>query len=398
MSSNIRSLSSILCFLLSFVLSIIVMHYTVGLIPTLSTDVLAVAYFIPLLSFFVYGKLRANRLWLFFLLYLPFTIILGQPSPVFRSWERLLLFAVMFMVCSPALQSDYSRNFRRNCLNISIIICVVLSVGSFFAYFAGINLDTTRDIGDYVDHAGWFSGLTRMSMILAPVSGLSALYLLNKTLKNKSIIYGLLTIPCIGSVLFSASRAGFIATLGGILVMLYYITQRNRKIFKKIITLFVLLAISFPIWESALSPVKQKQEGHFEDSVFDSREGKVQARFAEFVSSPLWGVGFCAQDINGKDYYNKETGTIEPGSSWLALLSMSGIVGFFLFLRLAIASFKIVMCYADDSSFWLLGALVFFFIHMIAEGYIFASGSPTSCLLWLVLGNSCDTKFLRKVT
>ena len=51
-----------------------------------------------------------------------------------------MLFAVLFLLCSPIIQSAYARKFRKDALLISIIISVILTVGSFFAYFLGINV------------------------------------------------------------------------------------------------------------------------------------------------------------------------------------------------------------------------------------------------------------------
>ena len=376
----------------ALLLSLVVMHYCIGAISVLPNELLIGAYVFAFLLI-IRKPIEAIELkWVYFLFFLPFTILLGRPDPIFKPWSRLMLFSVLFLLCSPIIQSEYARKFRKDALLISIIISVILTVGSFFAYFLGINYFTISSeyVTEYVGVAGHFSGLTRQSMILGPLSGISSIVFFNLYLKNNKIMHLLFLIPSIGCVLFASSRIAFLATIVGCLIVLYYFVENKYRFFKYLFSITILILITFPLWQSATTALQNKQKMHVGEHLFDSRAQKFEARIDEFSSSPIWGVGFAGINPHGKDKFNKKTGSIEPGSSWLAVLSMTGIVGFLLFSTLYYKSAKISI---DNQTPYLVGLLGFYCVHMIAEGYVFAGGNPNCFLLWLIMGVAVDKKY-----
>lgn len=151
--------------------------------------------------------------------------------------------------------------------------------------------------------------------------------------------------------------------------------------------------LTFPLWERAADGVIKKQEGNVKaGSQFNSRGSKWDARIEEFAGSPVFGVGFSAQDPDGKDEYDKRNGTIEPGSSWLAVLSMTGAVGFVLIVLMLVFPLFYLRDNPNPFNALLLGLLVFFFLSFIAEGYIFAGGNPLCFIAWLVFGCANDAR------
>ena len=94
--------------------------------------------------------------------------------------------------------------------------------------------------------------------------------------------------------------------------------------------------------------------------------------------------------VTNKDVYNPLTGTIEPGTSWLAVLSMTGIIGFILFLSIFITCFK--QSLSNQYSIQLTGLLAFFAVHLLVEGYVFAASNHVCYMFWLILGCSFDYK------
>ena len=378
---------------LALLLVIVAMHYLVGGIVTLPNIWLGVLYLVIFVFYVINGGIHIEYKWLLFLLYLPLTIILAQPASIFRSWERYVLFALLFLICSPVLQSYYTRKFRLSAYLYVLIISILLSVGSFIGYFLGINFCTNDSdyIVDYVGVAGHFSGLTRQSMFLGPLSGISSVFLFYKYLSSKDKIWLLLFIPCMGSMFYSSSRSAFLATIAGLLTVLYYFVENKKEFCKKLLIALLLVGITFPLWKSVTLALQDKQNMHKDDTgLFDSRSGKVEQRFEEFISSPIWGVGFAAIDANGKDPYNRNTGTVEPGSSWLAVLSMTGLIGFILFSMLFKESFVTVRSVSARAS--LTGILVFYAVHMLVEGYIYAAGNPNTFIVWLIIGCCYDVK------
>ena len=119
--------------------------------------------------------------------------------------------------------------------------------------------------------------------------------------------------------------------------------------------------------------------------IFDSRSEKVNARWNEFRESPIIGIGFSV--IDTKYDRIKVNGAIEPGSSWLGILSMTGIIGFLLFFAIIYRSWLIVhnrrLSLYD-------GLIVVISIHMLVEGYVFSAGSLQCIVLWTILGTSFD--------
>jgi len=117
-------------------------------------------------------------------------------------------------------------------------------------------------------------------------------------------------------------------------------------------------------------------------------------RMIEFNSSPYFGVGFATQKDDiitlDNDYLEvaAATGSIEPGSTYLMILSMTGLFG-------AFAMFLLMFKAMVSRGFWRrialqdsykLATFVFFSVHFIAEGYIFSSGALFACIFWLLLG------------
>jgi O-antigen ligase len=121
----------------------------------------------------------------------------------------------------------------------------------------------------------------------------------------------------------------------------------------------------------------------------DTRGHLWAARLEEYMSSPVIGVGFQQQRIYRKD---TDENFLEPGSSYLAVLSMTGTVGLIGFVWLVVSLFSslftstsaVPTAYQD----LLRGWTAFFAVHLIIEGYIFACGSLLCFLFWLTAGCS----------
>lgn len=373
--------------------AIVIIQTAIGGMRAIPSTIIGIVYFLSMIICIKSDSFKIDKKWLIFLLYLPITIIIGRPHEVFNSWNRLIMFCLMYISVSSLIQSNYARRFRKCIFNMAILLCIIISYLSFAGYFLGINLfspDGYEDV-NYVGVAGLFSGITKQSMLLGPISGLATIYLFSKAIENKkSIISWLMILPSMGCVLFSASRSAFIATIGGIIVVLYNKFTRKSEFIKYIIIIGIFALLTFPMWQSATTALQNKQAIHKDDtSRFDSRTDKVDARISEFVSSPIFGIGFAAVDYYGKDGFNKVKGTIEPGTSWLAILSMTGLIGFILFLNIFIDSF--IRIRKNNLQVWLVGMFAFFAIHMLVEGYIYAGGSVLAFLLWLILGQCYDS-------
>jgi hypothetical protein len=199
--------------------------------------------------------------------------------------------------------------------------------------------------------------------------------------------------------MFSASRGAIIATIAGCLIMILQLI-RNRSYKKRALHFLIisLLGIALAItYTNITDGIESKFLNRDEGGLFSSRETKINHRIDEFSSSPIVGIGFSAIDINGGDEYNTHTGVIEPGSSWFAILSMSGIIGLIFVILMLYKGAKNLKESKADYKYLLIALFIFFIFSMYSEGYIFAGGSSLCALLWLTLGqcisaNNIDNK------
>lgn len=377
-------------------LALIVFSNVVGGIPHLPQWVLVGAYACAVLYLVIDKKIKIEKRWLLILAYIPINILLARPNSVFQPWLRYAFFAVLLLVVSPMIKSTRARIFRKQCLHNISFLCVLLGAASFVAYFAGVNFFENRYEGgyieDYVGSAGQFSGLSSHSMLLGPLSAVGAVYLFYYVNIRRYRWLWMPLIMCVGSSFFAASRAAIIAMVVGAVALIYYSTNYKTIFVKRLFVICICLLMSFPLWQGATAGLSKKQRARSEaGGAFDSRTVKVECRVAEFKSSPIVGVGFASIDPRGNDRFNWRTGTCEPGSSWLAILSMTGIAGLLILLPIFIKAFQYGKFYMEN--FWMLGTLSFFYVHMAVEGYIFAAGSPLAFILWLSIGTCYETKY-----
>ena len=83
---------------------------------------------------------------------------------LFKSWMRLGLFALLVTAYFPVFRSEYFDKLRARAFPLMLILLWFTSVGSFGAYFMGINY-MSKAFGAYAeamnrDTIGWFGGLT----------------------------------------------------------------------------------------------------------------------------------------------------------------------------------------------------------------------------------------------
>lgn len=323
---------------------------------------------------------------LIFLLYLPLTLIINHIPSVFNVWSRYLFFVILSIAVSPLINSSYAVKFKENSFRVIIISCGIIASISFVCYFLGINLVIDIWKGGYREYtnntAGTFGGITAHSMLLGPISGIGtigAIWL--ATTRNKS--FYIVAIMCIGSLLFSASRSSLISTICAAGVFFYFSSRDKEKNTRHIIGIIIVLICSFPLWGSALKGITAKNEGSITEGVnINTRSEKWDYRIKEWEESPIFGIGFCV--VSDLDEVSQD-GKIEPGSSWLALLSMTGLIGFTLFAAMFIRGLRNTLRQWSPRSALIGAVLVLLGVHMTAEGHIFSAGSFLCMMVWLTL-------------
>lgn len=379
--------------LLAFGLGCVALSPLIGFLPSLTPFYYLLLVLVAVKMAFSIRKIEPIAL--VFIIACALSIVLASPPSFFKSWGRLGLFLLVFIAVSPLIQSKKTRSFRESVLQLTLFVSVIVGLVSFVFYFLGINFMWGTRI-DTIDGIGTFGGLTKHSMVLGPISAIATIYCSYRALVTKNNLYWLLAVPCMACVLFSASRTALIAALCGLMSMFYVVSaSNNRVLLKRFYPIIGILLVSFPLWQGALSGVKMKQQNNIEHfgGTFGSREDKWENRLEEFKGSPVWGVGFSACDPLNYGDYNKDLGaTIEPGSSWLAVLSMTGLIGFIPFAIIAYRAMQRVWnCRKNNLRVALyIGLIVFLFFHMLSEGYVLAGGSCLCFICWLIIACCYD--------
>lgn len=323
-----------------------------------------------------------DKNFLLFLLAIFFSILFNDIPIFFRPYQRYISFLIIILLFSAVISSDKLVKFRVN------IFFAILNILSFYTIisFMGLLAGVFPLVGK-----GGFQGITNHSMMMSPIAGISALYMTYHYLCNKkNYIYIILGSVCLIVTLIAGSRAALMSMFLGFIFFLYKDGLITIKAFPKVMFGFVLIGLFLVVIpQDYFGRVSQKFEyGNNSGSVLFSRESLWETRISEFNNNPIFGCGFSSIDTrlttDFGDLFDAESGNIEPGTSWGAVLSMCGLLGFICFLVMCISRFRAIVRSGNNTNNALISSIfVFFMFHMIFEGYIFASGSILMLLFWL---------------
>lgn len=328
-----------------------------------------------------------NKKYLFFISAALFSIWLNDIPDFFRAPFRALAFFSLAFMVGPFFVNERLVSMRRLLFVRTLLILRWVVLISFVLKLVAPALVTDRT---------GFSGITVHSMVLSPLAGICLLYSLYRIYlsENRKEFYkeSIYLCICFLVLLLSGSRGALAATVTAV-AFFYFRLYRHRIGRLLQLSLFVLLfAVSTSaIWWPYTERLRQKTESSRKSGgTLSTRERIWQDRLDEFAAFPLFGVGFASYNldyIQSLHTINKESGTLEPGTSWLFLLSSMGIYGFLAFL-LPFAYIVYILFKELDTGFnggFLSSVMVLFSVHMLVEGYVTASGAYLCFLLWLTL-------------
>ena len=257
-------------------------------------------------------------------------------------------------------------------------LVVVCAIGSLAINLVGIRLNGR----------GAFPGLMSHSMLLAPVSALAVIDLFGRQQKQYSQLRLIMLVLCCLACIGAGSRGSVIALAAGVSV---HIASRREGLYLVVLAAVGLMLVSYVELNRA------NYTDRLGNSVFaelaekgtnNTREQLWGFRLEEFMANPVNGVGFQQQRLYRA---GTEREFLEPGSSYLAILSMTGVIGATGFIWLAICLFRALAtssCVPDRYRDLLRGWMAFFAVHFVVEGYVFACGSLLCMLFWLSAGCS----------
>lgn len=335
------------------------------------------------------------------------SLVFNNVPEEFMAWERLLSFVVLVIALGPFVINSYAIRFRERVLKGFIFAIVISVLVSFFLYWFKIP-QTFHGIG-------WYKGFFNQSMVMGPIAGISAIITLcsffEKSSRRERGFFFLLFLMSVFVCLKASSRTAMFCFCFVALVLFVIVFRGNLL---SLFMAFCLITIASAtlyfssFGDEILEGVLYKQAINESTGGFlSSRSALWIDRVNEFLNNPVWGSGFASIDLDvvsmKKD--NLESGLLEPGSSWLFVLSSVGFVGtvstIYLIVKILINNVVFVLknpVQIINKRLKCLLIFLFLSIHMFAEGYIFASGFILCALFWLVLGVLNDLTLRKKTT
>ncbi len=328
-----------------------------------------------------YPKLQFQKKTFLLLIGTATSLVVNDVDAKYGTNTRWFLWVLLLASVGPIFSSKTLLIIRHKALQYFLNGFIIITVLSFFYNILGL-----PNIG-----RGNFAGLMNQSMVLGPVGAISGiytfyLYLTNTKIKRK---YFFLTIAAISGlvVILAASRLAFAGYIGG-MVFLF------AKPFKyRVLYAFLIVTMGITVYSRIDEGVEETEQsidkGLVSKGTNNSRETLWADRIREFNSSPMFGVGFSAQD----DYITDVDaggggGRVEPGSGYLMILSMTGVFGLSLFFWYFYFLFNSKRFWKEifKEETYKLSIFAFFIVHFIGEGYIYSAGSMLASLFWLMVG------------
>lgn len=359
-----------------------------NLIPFPSQIIYFSSFILVLLLLLFSGKLNFIPTFFLYIFSIVLSLLLSDSPAFFRQDQRFLAFLLVLLAVGPIVSNPKLRLFRVSLFNYLNWGLAFVTIGSFLGYTVGYFSIETGDVSGLI-------GLSRHSMSLSGFAGLTAIFFLNEFYKHKDsklkikIFYILLIFISLIVTVLAGSRAALIASLLGCLLYVKKIYRYEiLKFFKILVFVIVLVSFSAPFWLPYTQILQNKMEASkMEGSLTSSRDGLWDDRINEFNAHPIFGSGFASIDtkITKNSIFNPTTGTMEPGTSWLFLLSSVGFIGFVCFaipfLLISISLYKSKSNILSNA--YLFSLCGFYVVHLSAEGYIMAAGEFSFVLLWL---------------
>jgi O-antigen ligase len=366
--------------------------------PEIPVFIYYIFYLIPALAAICKKDFKLNTPTLLLLVLCAISIAINDIPIQFQPLKRFITFLILIVAVGPLIQREWLTNARLCAINTIGWCLVVETAISFILYY--IAKDQVMAISS---KGPLFRGIFVQSMTTGGVAALSAIFLLNRIftelkpkISAKKIIEILLFIICIFTCILTGSRIALIGLIISIIVYLWQQLKNKKRFFIAIIAIVAAVIITMPIWQQYTASLSYKNEYAKEhNSMIASREDSWNNRLLEIKEKPLTGVGFAYTKYYNTRFNNANNidkrisqGLIEPGSGWLFILSSVGPLALLIFTFLYLLILIQLIRISDNRSNYLSSVLILFGIRMIAEGFMFASGSLFCLIFWLTMGAS----------
>lgn len=349
---------------------------------------------------------------LLFLIVAAIGVAVNEPAPVFRSWLRWGYLSLVVLLLSPVLRSGMLDVLRRR---MCVVVCWSLLLGLAVSGLSYVVLALAGELPDT------FSGVYNHPMTAAFMASLSFCVCMFFFMSRRGRVSWQEWVALSGAVLsllLVCAGGSRVALLSVIVVFAFYaVIDRHKRVaiaggvmLTCCMLLFVIPGAADEVFKILL---RKFSSGVTHESLTWSRDSLWEARWEEFLSSPWVGIGIGNQTVFAEPWDDVDfiitTGNIEPGSSWLAVLSQTGMVGLIAFLTY---NTQVVLSALKKQSFFskvrlpvlFLIIYVALLVQSVTEGYMLSGGSTFCMIFWLmsgqivVFGNKAFDKMRRAVT
>ena len=314
------------------------------------------------------------------LLSTAFNSIVNPDIAFFKPLDRIAGFVMMMIAIGPLFiyANKEPQQLLYTLLSWSFTIITLLS---FLFYILGMGFVYKRSM---------IVGVSIHAMILGPISGITMLNLIHQLFiakENKiKVMYGMGIVIALLTCFLAGSRGALAAGLFSAAFLIF--KQYSLRICTAILAATIIIGIfTVPVWLPYTETMQKKIE-YASEVGHSSRDALWNDRIKEFEDSPIIGQGFASINrmVATRTPFSIVTRSLEPGSSWLFILSSLGIMGFGLFIAMLIkACHEFVMAKEYTPDIWHTAILFFFFVHFFIEGYVLHSGGILFVFFWLTL-------------
>jgi hypothetical protein len=316
---------------------------------------------------------------------LPGSALASYPGQSLAKWAG---WTIILLAVGPVMAGPHAKRMREaawKTLQLSVVWIGLLSAAWFFLRLPVLG-------------RGKFCGVMMHSMLIGPIAGLGLIIALDQAIRRCSALWSAYTIACAVPCIAAGSRSALLGTAVGILTLVMV-----RKRMSGLICIGIMALVFAHLFKDTSLDAYLDRKGYLsemfetvsEKGTQNTRQDLWKARWSEFQEQPLVGLGVGMGEGQGVAVSAKEKVNVEPGSSYLALLSMTGLAGTmaFVFLIAWLASrFNDIARFLPRNQLGLLmGIGAFLMVHGMAEGWILAVGSPLCFIFWLWVGRLADT-------
>ena len=319
---------------------------------------------------------------IFIIAFISILVNFKDIEPVFRPGERIIMLLIVMLAFSPIINSKTTFLYRKKTFLYFTVGLIIMAVASAILAFTGFGYVNGILLGlsDWPNSLGYALGISIITMLIGLKSS-------NWIIKICCLVgIGL----CIVKIPETGTRTSWYSLPVIFLIYIFFNSESIKTMLAKFLLMSVALILLFALFKPDLSLIEAKNELARKRGEH-SRESLFEARFKEFKSSPIIGVGTfrCLTQYQKVD----TNGHVESGNSFLMFLSMNGIIGFVVFICFYIHTMSGFIKYiyikrkSELSTFEqnISLVLVFNFIYMLQAGTLLNPGFYLTGFNWLSL-------------